>query len=86
MARIRQSRPDSGLGFQVKILKTFNAVPQDRLVEQELDDRKGQGSRLRARLLFRLQVLHSSLTGCTTCIVDFVWSRTSFISSSLWTP
>ena len=27
MAHIKQSRPDSGLGFQVKVLKTFYAVP-----------------------------------------------------------
>jgi len=27
MAHIRQSRPDSGLGFQVKVRKTFEAVP-----------------------------------------------------------
>ena len=26
MARIRQSRPDSGLGFQLKVLKTFQLV------------------------------------------------------------
>jgi hypothetical protein len=26
MARIRQSRPDPGLGFKVKVLKTFLAV------------------------------------------------------------
>ena len=27
MAHIRQSRPDSGLGFQAKVLETFSAVP-----------------------------------------------------------
>ena len=27
MAHIRQSRPDSGLGFQVKVLKTLKVVP-----------------------------------------------------------
>ena len=27
MARIRQSRPDFGLGFQVKVLKSFQIVP-----------------------------------------------------------
>jgi len=27
VAHIRQSRPDSGLGFQVKVLKTFKDVP-----------------------------------------------------------
>ena len=27
MARIRQSRPDSGLGFQAKVPKTFYLVP-----------------------------------------------------------
>jgi len=27
MAHTRQSRPDSGLGFQVKALKTFYGVP-----------------------------------------------------------
>ena len=27
MAHIRQSRPDSGLGFQVKAPKIFQAVP-----------------------------------------------------------
>ena len=27
MAHTRQSRPDSGLGFQVKVLKTFQVVP-----------------------------------------------------------
>ena len=27
MAHIRQSRPDSGLGFQAKVLKTFRDVP-----------------------------------------------------------
>jgi len=27
MARKRQSRPDFGLGFQVKVLKTFEVVP-----------------------------------------------------------
>ena len=27
LARIRQSRPDSGLGFQLKVLKTFQGVP-----------------------------------------------------------
>ena len=27
MAHTRQSRPDSGLGFHVKVLKTFKAVP-----------------------------------------------------------
>ena len=27
MAQIRQSRPDSGLGFQVKVLETFQDVP-----------------------------------------------------------
>ena len=27
MAHIRQSRPNSGLGFQVKVLKTFLRVP-----------------------------------------------------------
>jgi hypothetical protein len=27
MAHIRQSRPDSGLGFQVKVLKIFQVVP-----------------------------------------------------------
>jgi len=28
---IRQSKPDSGLGFQVKALKPFEAVPSSRL-------------------------------------------------------
>ena len=27
MAHVRQSRPDSGLGFQAKVLKTFQSVP-----------------------------------------------------------
>jgi len=27
MAHIRQSRPDSGLGFHVKVLKPFEVVP-----------------------------------------------------------
>jgi len=27
MAHVRQSRPDYGLGFQVRVLKTFQAVP-----------------------------------------------------------
>ena len=27
MAHIRQSRPDSGIGFHVKVLKTFQVVP-----------------------------------------------------------
>ena len=27
MAQVRQSRPDSGLGFQVKVLETFQGVP-----------------------------------------------------------
>jgi len=27
MAHVRQSRPDSGLGFQVKVLKPFKVVP-----------------------------------------------------------
>ena len=27
MAHVRQSRPDSGLGFQVKVPKTFQVVP-----------------------------------------------------------
>ena len=27
MAHVRQSRPDFGLGFRVKILQTFRAVP-----------------------------------------------------------
>ena len=27
MAHIRQSRPDYGLGFQVKVLRTFQVVP-----------------------------------------------------------
>ena len=27
MAHLRQSRPDSGLGFQVRLLTTFHAVP-----------------------------------------------------------
>ena len=27
MAHMRQSRPDSGLGFQIKVLKTFSVVP-----------------------------------------------------------
>ena len=27
VAHIRQSRPDSGLGFQVKVRKTFQVVP-----------------------------------------------------------
>jgi hypothetical protein len=27
LAHIRQSRPDSGLGFQVKVLQTFQVVP-----------------------------------------------------------
>ena len=27
MAHIRQSRPDSGLGFQANVVKTFQAVP-----------------------------------------------------------
>ena len=27
MAHMRQSRPDSGLGFQVKVLQTFKVVP-----------------------------------------------------------
>ena len=27
MAHIRQSRPDSGLGFHVKVLQTFQVVP-----------------------------------------------------------
>jgi len=27
MAHIRQSRPDSGLGFHVKVVETFNVVP-----------------------------------------------------------
>ena len=27
VAHIRQSRPDSGLGFQVKVLKPFQVVP-----------------------------------------------------------
>ena len=29
MAHIRQPRPDSGLGFQVKVLKLFNVVPSE---------------------------------------------------------
>jgi len=33
MARIGQSRPDHGLGFQVRVLKTFQVdhLPQKRL-------------------------------------------------------
>ena len=27
MAHVRQSRPDSGLGFQIKMLATFEIVP-----------------------------------------------------------
>ena len=27
MAHIRQSRPDSGLGVQLKVLETFDGVP-----------------------------------------------------------
>ena len=27
MAHMRQSRPDSGLGFHVKVLKVFNVIP-----------------------------------------------------------
>ena len=27
MAHVRQSRPDSGLGFQIKVLKTLYVVP-----------------------------------------------------------
>jgi len=30
MAHIRQSRPDSGLGFQVKVLTTFQVDPSSR--------------------------------------------------------
>ena len=31
MAHIRQSRQDSGLGFQVKVLKLFKVVPSSRI-------------------------------------------------------
>jgi hypothetical protein len=37
LAHIRQSRPDSGLGFQVKVLKTFQVVPF--FAEAESEDR-----------------------------------------------
>ena len=53
MAHLRQSGPDSGLGFQVKVLKTFFVVARDALVE--VDDARARyhhqrGSRPAARL------------------------------------
>jgi len=36
MAHIRQSRPDSGLGFQVKVLETFRFFPLCPEVEPEV--------------------------------------------------
>ena len=42
MASIRQSRPDSGLGFQVKALKNFLVVPSSL-------ERGTSGDRVRAR-------------------------------------
>ena len=44
IAHIRQSRPDSGLGFRVKVLKTFEVVPSSLgsgRVREWLDDQGG---------------------------------------------
>ena len=34
IAHLRKSRPDSGLGLQVKFLKTFLAVPSEVVVDR----------------------------------------------------
>ena len=59
MAHIRQSRPDSGLDFQVKILKTFKVDPSSLGIGKdrnlfgravaEVDPREGGTASLEAR-------------------------------------
>ena len=39
MAHIRQSRPDSGLNFQIKVLETFSVVPFTKLARAEGKER-----------------------------------------------
>jgi hypothetical protein len=41
MAQIRQSRPDSGLGFNVKVLETFQVVPFSRVPRRARPDLPG---------------------------------------------
>jgi len=53
MAHIRQSRPDCGLGFHVKVLKTFQAVPvspgsgeeRSRKTEKKEEDKYTEAAR-----------------------------------------
>ena len=42
MARIRQSRPDSGLGFQVKILEGLKVFPFRSAAAPELGLERGE--------------------------------------------
>ena len=46
MTHIRQSKPDSGLGFQVKVLKPFEGVPSSLGNGASGEGRGGSGSNL----------------------------------------
>jgi len=44
MAHVRQSRPDSGLGFQAKVRKTFEVVPSSLGSGEPVTRRRGRGA------------------------------------------
>ena len=64
-ARTRQSRPDSGLGFQVKVLNTFQGVPSSlgSGLAQTLQLLRKNVKRFRGGLVFKAhrRVYHSTL-------------------------
>ena len=46
MAHVKQSRPDSGLGFQVNVIETFRVVPSSLGSGQGSGLKKGAGGTL----------------------------------------
>ena len=52
MAHVRQSRPDSGLGFQIKVLETFLVVPSSL---EPCPDSQGANERLTSGVTSPLQ-------------------------------
>ena len=59
MAHPRQSRPDSGLGFQIKVLKTFKVVPYSLGSGTGGETYRGRGGRASSRRTSRAS------RGCT---------------------
>jgi hypothetical protein len=53
VAHIRQSRPDPGLGLQVKVLETFKGAPSKKEAECQETDADGENALLKNKAVAR---------------------------------